>query len=122
MILKGKKEMREVNTNVDLSKIKNQNAVFNAIEKSESSQSENVQKKEIKDFSNHTEILGRSQVNKTDNLKADVAFCSENQKTVELSDKLFEIAYEKLKDANDPHAYEKACAIATSEDAKALLK
>lgn len=76
----------------------------------------------INDFSNpKAETLGRSQVNKTDNLQADVAFGLANPDAIDKSDKLFNLALAKLEADGDPQAYEKACAISTSEDAKALL-
>ena len=73
------------------------------------------------DFSNPTEVLGRSQVNKPDNIKEDVAFGIANPNAINNSDKLFEIAYKSLQSKGDPEAYEKACAISTSKDARELL-
>lgn len=82
---------------------------------------EDTEKKVVKDFSNPTEVLGRSQINKADNLKADVAFGLANPNAISNSDRFFDIAYAQLLEKDDPHAYEKACAISTSTDARELL-
>lgn len=82
---------------------------------------EDTEQKVVKDFSNPTEVLGRSQISKADNLKADVAFGMANYDAMESSNRLFDIAYNQLSEKNDPHAYEKACAISTSPDARELL-
>lgn len=82
---------------------------------------EDSESKVVKDLSNQTEVLGRSQVNKTDNLSADVAFAMANPETTERADKLFDVAYAQLLDKNDPDAYGKACSIATSQEARNLL-
>lgn len=113
--------MREVNRNIDISKIQKQDVQFGNVEKPEQTKAEEPAQSEIKDFSNPTEILGRSQISKTDNVKSDIAFGIANPEAIERSDKLFEMAFKGLQESGDPNAYEKACAIATSEDAKELL-
>lgn len=73
------------------------------------------EKSRLNDFSNpKAETLGRSQVNKTDNLKADIAFGIANPELVGSSDQLFEIAYEKFQKEGRPYAYEDACTVATA--------
>lgn len=113
--------MREVNRNVDIAKIQKQDIKFGNAETIEPAKTEEKSAIEIKDFSNPTELLGRSQVSKTDNNKTDVAFGVANPAAIERSDKLFEMAFKGLQESGDPNAYEKACAIATSDDAKELL-
>lgn len=112
--------MREIKK-LDLTKTQKAEVKLNSTEKNDASFAEETLISEIKDFSNPTEMLGRSQVSKTDNLKSDVAFSKEHPEILNNSDKLFELAFESLSANGDPNAYEKACAIATSQDAKDLL-
>lgn len=66
----------------------------------------------IKDFSNpKAETLGRSQVNKSDNLESDVAFGMANPEAIQNADKFFDIAFKGLLAKGDPEAYEKAAAM-----------
>lgn len=74
---------------------------------------EESEKLNVADFSNPTEVLGRSQVSKADNLKADVAFGLANPKAITKADKFFEIALSQLKAKGDPEAYEKASSMAS---------
>lgn len=74
---------------------------------------EEVNQKVVKDLSDQTEILGRSQISKADNLKADVAFGIANPQAITSADKFFDIAYTQLVNDNDANAYEKASAMAT---------
>lgn len=74
---------------------------------------ENPEQKVVKDLSSQYEVSGRSQINKTDNLKADVAFGLANPGVISNADKFFEMAYAHLMDKNDPDAYEKAATMAT---------
>lgn len=74
---------------------------------------EDSNQKIIKDLSNQTEILGRSQISKADNLKSDVAFGIANQDAISSADKFFDIAYAQLVKENDPKAYEKASTMAS---------
>lgn|SRR5574344_474538 len=74
---------------------------------------ENEEKKEIKDFSNPTEVLGRAQVSKADNLKQDVALMKKNPDVVESANKFFDMAYAQLSAKKDPEAYEKAATMAS---------
>lgn len=113
--------MREINNNVEMGKAQSTDFKLNKPEKSEPQFCSESEETEIKDFSNPTEILGRSQVSSTDNLKSDVAFGVANPDSIANSEKLFDMAYTQLLKDNDPHAYEKACAIATSTDARELL-
>lgn len=113
--------MREINNNRDVSKIPQKDVKFGEAEKPEA-QAITPEATEIKDFSNpKAEALGRSQVSKTDNLKSDVAFGLAHPEAIERSEKLFNMALAKLQADGNPHAYEIASSIATSEDAKALL-
>lgn len=113
--------MREINKNIDIGKVQKTELKSNDSGKIDS-QPITSEGKEIKDFSNPTaEALGRSQVSKTDNLKSDVAFASAYPQALSKSDKLFNMALAKLEADNDPDAYEKACSIATSVDAKELF-
>ena len=105
--------MREISKNMDTGKIPKQDVKFCGTEKAEP-QVTIQEGKEIKDFSNPTEILGRSQVNKVDNLQADVAFSIANPEAVESADKFFDMAYAQLQKKGDPEAYEKASAIAVA--------
>lgn len=65
-------------------------------------------------------VAGRSQIN-TDNLDNDLAFLAQNPDVVNKSDKLHELAFKALQQNGDLNAYEKACAIATSDTARELL-
>lgn len=112
--------MREINSNIN--KVPNAGLKQDKIGKQEPQLCAESEGTSIKDFSNpKAESLGRSQVSKTDNLKADIAFAMANPETIERSDKLFNMALAKLEAENDRYSYEKACSIATSEDAKAIL-
>lgn len=74
---------------------------------------EKVDAKVINDLSNPSEILGRSQICKTDNLNCDVTFGMQKPQAIESADKFFNIAYAQLVNDNDPNAYEKASAMAS---------
>lgn len=69
--------------------------------------------KVVKDLSDQTEVLGRSQICKTDNLACDVKFGMQNPQAIESADKFFNIAYAQLTKDNDPNAYEKASTMAS---------
>lgn len=69
--------------------------------------------KVVKDLLDQTEVLGRSQISKTDNLTCDVAFGMQNPQAIESADKFFNIAYAQLVKDNDPNAYEKASSMAS---------
>ena len=69
--------------------------------------------KVVKDLSDQTEVLGRSQICKTGNLACDVAFRMQNPQAIESADKFFNIAYAQLVKDNDPNAYEKASSMAS---------
>lgn len=113
--------MREINKNMDIGKIQKSELKSNDSDKMDL-QPITSEGKEIKDFSNPTaEALGRSQVSKTDNLKSDIAFGISHPEAISKSDKLFNMALAKLEADGDPDAYEKACSIATSADAKELF-
>jgi len=117
--------MREINSNnnnIDIAKAQNANLKQDKGCQCEQTTCDDANDDCVKDFSNPTaEALGRSQVSKADNLKSDVDYAVANPGAIERSDKLFEMALKSLEAEGDPHAYEKACAIATSDDAKALL-
>lgn len=108
------------NNNVEIGKVQK---IDSKIEKTESNEPQTVANEAtIKDFSNPSaEALGRSQVHSTDNLQSDVSFGMAHPEAIENSDKLFNIAFAGLSQNGDPNAYEKACSIATSADAKSLL-
>lgn len=74
---------------------------------------EETSQKVVTDLSNQTEILGRSQISKADNLKSDVAFGRANPQIIASADKFFDIAYTQLVNDNVPNAYEKASTMAT---------
>lgn len=113
--------MREIKNNVEIGKVQKNELKSGNSDKFES-QSITSEGKEIKDFSNPSaEALGRSQVSKTDNIKSDIAFGIANPQAISKSDKLFNMALAKLEADGDPEAYEKACSIATSQDAKELF-
>lgn len=115
--------MREIDkNNINFVKIAKQDKSFGKNEVVETPKPQEPEEAGLKDFSNPTaEALGRSQVAKADTLKADVKFGMANPGKIQNSDKLFELAYAQLQAQGDSKAYEKACAIATSDDAKALL-
>lgn len=113
--------MREIKNNVEIGKVQKSELKSNKSNNVESNSATESEISNVNDFSNPTEVLGRSQVSKTDNLKEDVTFGVANPDAICKSDKLFEMAFKGLQNEGDPNAYEKACAIATSEDAKDLL-
>ncbi len=114
--------MREINKDMKIGKVQKVDLQKSKTQKTEPEFRAQLEETNLKDFSNPTaEALGRSQISKTDNLKKDVAFGTAYPEAIENSDRLFELAFEKLQAEGDPNAYEKACTIATSEDAKALL-
>jgi len=74
-----------------------------------------VEEKVIQDFSNpKAETLGRSQVSKTDNLQADVAFGMTHPEAIAKADNFFDQAYAQLQAKKDPNAYENACKITSA--------
>lgn len=114
--------MREINKNMKIGKVQSNGFKHDKAEKAETSFCAESDEASIKDFSNPSaEVLGRSQVSKTDNLKEDVAFGKANPEKIAKADKLFNLALAKLEAEGNPHAYEIASSIATSEDAKILL-
>lgn len=115
--------MREIDkNNINFVKVTKNDMNFGKNEVVETPQPQESEEASLKDFSNpKAEALGRSQVATADTLKADVKFGMANPGKIQNSDKLFELAYAQLKSQGDSNAYEKACAIATSDDAKALL-
>lgn len=113
--------MREIKNNVEIGKVKNTEMKLNKTNNADPNLCGDSEASNVNDFSNPSEVLGRSQVSKTDNLKVDVAYAMTNQDAISKSDKLFEMAFKGLQEEGDPNAYEKACAIATSEEAKDLL-
>jgi hypothetical protein len=113
--------MREIKK-VELGNIQNVDLKTNKNEKAEAQPCAEVGETTINDFSNpKAEVLGRSQVTEADNLKSDMTFGLENPQALAGSDKLFDTYYEQLLKENDPAAYEKACAMATSEEARDVL-
>lgn len=115
------KFMREIKNNVEIGKVQKAELKPSKVNDAEPQFCGELEKDSVKDFSNPTEVLGRSQVNKTDNLKEDLTFGMANPEVMNKSDKLFNLALSKLEAQGDPNAYEKACAVATSEDAKELF-
>jgi len=118
--------MREIKNNVEIGKVQKQEVKAIGADKTEPQVGHvaAAPEKEIKDFSNPSgEVLGRSQVmvNKSDNVKEDVKFGAAHPETIKNSDKLFELALAKLEAEGDPQAYEKACSISTSTEARELL-
>jgi hypothetical protein len=113
--------MRDINNNLELVKLQKAELKSSKIEDKQETQKVNTEEATLKDFSNPTEVLGRSQVTKSDNLKEDVAFGKKQAKVIFSSDKLFDIAFKQLQAKGDLNAYEKACAIATSSEARELL-
>ena len=113
--------MREIKNNVEISKA--QDVKVGNVEKNEAVVNPNAEEiKEIKDLSNpQADASGRVQVSKPDNIKQDINFGMNNPEVMSKSDKLFEMAFKSLQADNDPEAYEKACAIATSNDARELF-
>ena len=107
--------MREVKNNVEIGKTKKVEVKSTKIEKAEPQFCGELETEStIKDFSNPSaEVLGRSQVSKADNLKADVAFGMEHPETISSADKFFDIAYNTLQSKKDPNAYEKASTMAS---------
>ena len=107
--------MREIKNNVEIGKAKKANTKNEKQEKAEPQFCVEMETdSEIKDFSNPSaEVLGRSQVNKADNLKADVAFGAEHPETIASADKFFDIAYNTLQTKKEPNAYEIAATMAS---------
>lgn len=103
--------MREIKK-VDVGQVPN--VETKSAEKSEpQSAEETAAPKVVNDLSNQTEVLGRSQISKADNLKADVAFGMQNFDAIKSADRFFDIAYAQLVEDNDPNAYEKASTMAS---------
>lgn len=105
--------MREIKNNVEIGKAQGADFKSSKTEKSEPQFCAELEETDLKDFSNPTEILGRSQVSKADNLKEDVAFGMANPQAIASADKFFNIAYAQLLSQNDPNAYEKASTMAS---------
>jgi len=98
--------MREIKK-VEMSKMPNLDPKM--VEKSEPQFcGEETNPKVVNDLSNQTEVLGRSQISKADNLSSDVTFGMQNYQAIESADKFFDIAYAQLVKDNEPNAYEKA--------------
>lgn len=105
--------MREIKNNVEIGKAQRSGLRQGKAEQSDLQFGAELEEADVKDFSNPTEILGRSQVNKADNLKEDVAFGMENPQKIQSADKFFEVAYAQLSKNKDPYAYEKASYMAS---------
>ena len=101
--------MREINNNsIDVPKIQKPEAKSASNEQVDKKITDESEKLNTSDFSNPTEVLGRSQVQKADNLKEDVKFGLANPNAIQSSDKFFDMAYSQLQAKGDPEAYEKA--------------
>lgn len=103
--------MREIGKNMDPNMVQRPEVKTASTEKTDEVKTPAAQEKEIKDFSNPTEILGRSQVSQADNVKNDANFALNNPEIVENADKYFDMAYNQLLKSSEPDAYEKACAM-----------
>lgn len=106
--------MREINNNsIDVAKVQKPEIKSASNEQIDTKITEESEKLNKSDFSNPTEVLGRSQVQKADNLKEDVKFGLANPNAIESSDKFFNMAYAQLQAKGDPEAYEKAASMAS---------
>lgn len=108
--------MREINKNnnsVEIAKMPKPELKASSGEEADKKVIEEAEKLNVSDFSNPTEVLGRSQVNKTDNLKADVSFGLAHPDAIESADRFFNMAYAQLQEKGDPAAYEKAASMAS---------
>lgn len=108
--------MREINKNsssVEIAKIQKPELKASSSENADKKVSEESEKLNVNDFSNPTEVLGRSQVSKADNLKADVAFGIAHPEAIAGADRFFDMAYAQLQEKGDPAAYEKASSMAS---------
>ena len=70
--------------------------------------------KTINNLSGHADVVGRSQIQKSDNLQADIEFVMRNPELMAKTEQFFEMAYAKLLREDAPNAYEKASALATT--------
>ena len=108
--------MREINnnsSNVEIAKMQKPELKTSSSENVDAKVSEEAENLNVTDFSNPTEVLGRSQVGKADNLKADVAFGFAHPEAIESADRFFDMAYAQLQEKGDPAAYEKASSMAS---------
>lgn len=108
--------MREINNNsknVEVAKLQKPELKSNVNEEVDKKLTEESEKLNVSDFSNPTEVLGRSQVSKADNIKSDVSFGLAHPNVIAKSDKFFDIAFAQLQAKGDPEAYEKAASIAS---------
>ena len=75
---------------------------------------DSAERKSIDNLVGPADVVGRSQVQKPDNLKEDINFILKNPEIMEKAEAFFEMAYEKLLKEDSPNAYEKAAAMATT--------
>lgn len=95
--------MREIKNNIEVAKLQPKHDLKNEkFEKSEPAFCANEEEKCVKDFSNPSEILGRSQVkvNKMNmkELENDINFGMNNPDHIAMAEKIFDSAYEKYQD------------------------
>jgi hypothetical protein len=69
--------------------------------------------KVIENLAGQADIVGRSQVQRADNVKEDVNFMLKNPEIMAKAERFFDIAYAQLLKEDSPNAYEKAAAMAT---------
>lgn len=70
--------------------------------------------KKIENLQGHADVVGRSQIQKTDKLKDDVDFMMKHPDIIAKTEAFFNLAYAQLLKEDAPNAYEKAAAMATT--------
>ena len=73
-----------------------------------------AEKKTIENLNGQADVVGRSQIQKADNLKEDVNFMLKNPDIMAKTEAFFNLAYAQLLKEDSPNAYEKAAAMATT--------
>lgn len=105
--------MSEINRMNGINNIQNIQHAQNAKHVAEE-HAEVAEKKTIENLNGQADIVGRSQVQKADNLKEDINFMLKNPDIMAKTEAFFNLAYAQLLKEDSPNAYEKASAMATT--------
>lgn len=77
-------------------------------------QQESAKKIDLDNLRGPGDVVGRSQIQRADNVKEDVNFMLRNPEIMAKAEKFFDVAYQQLLKEDSPNAYEKAAAMATT--------
>lgn len=106
-------DMNHINNINNLQSIQHVNEMQQAQHMKDAQHAQQENAKVIENLSGHADVVGRSQIQKADNVKEDVNFMLKNPEIMMKAEQFFNMAYQKLLSEDSPNAYEKAASMAT---------